>query len=483
MNKKMFKKLGALCLMSASAFSVTAAERPNILWILVDDMGYGDVGFNGSTDIRTPNLDTLAQQGMTFDAAYNVHPFCGPSRAGLMTGRYPHMFGSQFNLPTSDISGGLGIDSNETFISKTLQNSGYYTGVVGKWHLGETAEFHPHQRGFDEFYGFLNGGHSYFPEKFKPQYEKQREQGLNLAIFPYLKPLEHNGKEVDEKEYITDGLSREAVNFIEKAADKKDQPFFLYLAYNAPHSPMEAKQEDMDQFPDIQDEKRKIYAGMVYAIDRGVKRIVESLKATDQFDNTLIVFWSDNGGRPPLGASNHPLRGRKGSALEGGTRTPMLFHWPEKIKGGQHFKHPVSTLDFYPTFAGLAGAEVPKDKKLDGVDIWPSLKSNTTPRKGKMLYVMRHRYGFSEVSARRDNWKAVNIEGKRWELYDIEKDIGETTDLSAKYPNVLREMVAEMEIWSWQHTQPEWFHIHAEGVQWREKSMPRFHETFTLKNQ
>ncbi|MBD1388340.1 sulfatase-like hydrolase/transferase [Neiella sp. HB171785] len=481
MKTTLIKRLAPALLGLASVFAAGAAERPNILVIITDDLGYGDVGFNGATDIRTPNLDALAADGTTFNAAYNVHPFCGPSRAGLMTGRHPHKFGSQFNLPTSYLSGGLGVPVEETFISKTLQQAGYFTGVVGKWHLGETAQYHPHNRGFDEFYGFLNGGHDYFPESFAPAYERQRKNGLKKAIGGYLHPLEYNGKEVQETEYITDGLSREAVNFINKAGEKKDQPFFLYLAYNAPHSPMQAKQEDMDQFPEIKDKKRKVYAGMVYAVDRGVKRVVEALKATDQFDNTLIVFLSDNGGKPKLGASNTPLRGEKGSALEGGTRTPMLFHWPNKVAAGKSFKHPVSTLDFYPTFAALAGADIPASKQLDGKDIWQSLQDGTSPRAGEMLYVMRHRNGFSEVSGRKDNWKIVNVTGNKWQLFDIEKDIGETTDLSKQYPNVLREMVADMEIWSWQHAEPKWFHIHQEGVHWREKAMPRFHETFNIK--
>lgn len=466
--------------MSCNTLANNQMERPNIVVILTDDMGYADVGFNNSPDIKTPNLDTLAEQGATFSSAYNVHPFCGPSRAGLMTGRYPHKIGSQFNLPRSNRSGGLGIDINETYISKVLQDSGYFTGAIGKWHLGEDAEFHPNNRGFEEFYGFLNGGHDYFPEKFKPQYEKQRKEGLNNAIYQYIRPLEHNGKEVDEKEYITDGLSREAVKFIEKAADDKQQPFFLYLAYNAPHSPMQAKQEDMAQFPEIKDNQRRIYAGMVYAVDRGVKKLVDSLKATGQYDNTLIVFLSDNGGKPNLGASNAPLSGRKGSVLEGGFRTPMFFHWPNKIKGGTEYRHPVSTLDFYPTFSQLAKANLPKGKKLDGKDLMQHVINNTNARPGEMIYSLRHRKGHSEASARRDNWKVTKTSGNQWQLFDIENDLGEKHDLSKKYPNIVREMVAEMEVWTWSNTQPQWFHIQEEGVLWREHAMPRFHETFKI---
>lgn len=243
---------------------------------------------------------------------------------------------------------------------------------------------------------------------------------------------------------------------------------------------MQAKAEDMAQFPDIKDNKRKTYAGMVYAVDRGVERIVKSLKETGQYDNTLIVFFSDNGGKPNLGANNYPLRGRKGSVLEGGYRTPMFFHWPKKVPQGQTFTHPISTLDLYPTFASIAGAEIPKSKKLDGKNIIQDLIAGTNPRPGEMIYAVRHRNGYSEAAARRDNWKIVKT-GKEWQLFDVANDPSESKELSAKHPLIVREMVAEMEVWSWTNPQPLWFHIHEEGVMWREKAMPRYHETFNLK--
>ena len=455
-----------------------ADERPNILLILTDDLGYADVGFNGGRDVRTPNLDGLAASGMTFAQAYVPHPFCGPSRAGLMTGRYPHKIGAQFNLPSEGSN--LGVPRSEVFISKVLQDAGYFTGAIGKWHLGEAPEFHPNQRGFDDFYGFLGGGHKYFPEEFAQAYEAQVAAG-NTHIWEYLRPLERNGAEVEETEYLTDGLSREAVNFVREAAGR-EEPFFLYLAYNAPHTPLEAKDEDLALFRDIEDEKRRTYAAMVYAVDRGVGNIVDALRDTGQFDSTLIVFLSDNGGRLDRGGNNFPLRDGKGSVHEGGYRSPMFMHWPERLSAGATFEHPVLALDFYPMFAGLADAVIPADRSLDGRDIWQDILSGQDPHAGEFLYALRHRKGFSDAAVRRDQWKAVRTRNQPWKLFNIEEDIGERRDLGAQHRAVLANMVREMERWSWDNAEPRWFHIPREGVEWREHAMPRFHETFAVGN-
>lgn len=453
-------------------------DRPNILLILADDLGYADVGFNGSVDIKTPSLDSLANQGMTFTRAYTAHPFCGPSRAGLMTGRYPHKFGSQFNLPDTAMSGGLGIPTEETFISEVLKDNGYFTGVIGKWHLGEEKKYHPNNRGFDEFYGFLPGGHSYFPEEFNRRYDELVKSG-RTDIPDYIKPLEHNGKPVRETEYITDALSREAVNFITKTV-KNEQPWFLYLAYNAPHTPLQAKPEDLEVFSHIADKKRRTYAAMVYAMDRGIGRVIEALEETGQSDNTLVLFLSDNGGKLSQGANNTPLREGKGSAYEGGFRVPMLAYWPNQIKPQSRYTHPVSALDFFPTFSSLAKAELPSELELDGKNLWPALKTGENIRSGETFFVMRHRGDHSDTAAIRDHWKAVRVGKKSWALYDVAVDPSESFDLSKKYPDLLHDLVDDANTWSWTHVQPGWFHIQKEGFEWRENSMPRFHETFDL---
>lgn len=470
------------CLVIGLCGVATAAERPNIVVVMCDDLGYADVGFNGSPDITTPHLDELAHGGTVFTAAYVAHPFCGPSRMGMMSGRYPHTFGAPFNLPNSGLGivayNRLGIPKSETLISTVLQRAGYFTGAIGKWHMGIDPQYHPNNRGFDDFYGFLGGGHSYFPDHFRPIYQRQIKTKKPF-INDYVSPLEHNGHTVDETEYITDGLSREASRFVQQAAET-DKPFFLYLAYNAPHSPLEAKPEDMARFKSINDKKRKTYAGMVYAVDRGVGRLVQSLKTTGQYENTLIVFLSDNGGKLGLGANNTPLKKGKGSTFEGGFRVPMFFHWPGHIPADNRVDHPVTALDFYPTFAGLAGATIPETVNLAGKDIWDAIQSGDSPRQGEMIYAVRHRDGFSDVGARRDKWKITREFQSPWMLFNIDEDISESRDLSADHPELLRSMVSQVETWSRDHTTPLWYDNLEAQTRWQADEMPQYETTFTV---
>ncbi|MDF7825389.1 sulfatase-like hydrolase/transferase [Pontiellaceae bacterium B12227] len=466
-------------LLAATSLSALAANRPNILMIMCDDLGYADVGFSGSPDIRTPKMDSLAEAGTICTSGYVTHSFCGPSRMGLLSGRYPHTFGGQFNLPPVHAGieeyNKLGIPENETLISTVLQDAGYFTGIIGKWHLGEDPQYHPNNRGFDDFYGFLGGGHNYFPEEYMKAYAAQKAAGKQ-HIYDYLIPLQHNGQPTVEDEYLTDEMSQHAVGFIKQAADK-DQPFFLYLAYNAPHTPMEAKADDMATHAHIANEQRRTVAGMMVAVDRGVGMVADALKETGQFNNTLIIFLADNGGRADKGSSNQPLRGVKGDTFEGGFRVPMFWHWPGKIPA-QKYDHPVSALDFYPTLAALAGAKIPADKELDGKDILKAIQAGADCRNGDMIYSLRHRNTFSDISARRGDWKVVRYANQPWRLFNITDDPGETKDLAAQNPERVTEMVKQAKAWSRTHTEPRWFHALPARDAWNNNNMPNFENDF-----
>lgn len=474
------------CLLG-NAFANAAAEqnetRPNIVVILCDDLGYADVGFNGGAEVLTPHIDKLAAGGMVCQSAYVAHPFCGPSRMAFMTGRYPHCIGAPYNLPPSASNieeyAEEGVDTNEPLISTTLQQAGYFTGAIGKWHMGFTEEYHPNRRGFVEFYGFLGGGHKYFPAQYQGVYERQLARGMK-HFNEYITPLKHNGQQVKETEYLTDGLSREACNFVDKAVTI-EKPFFLYLAYNAPHSPLEATEEDLARFEHIQDKKRRTYVAMVYAVDRGVGKLVDTLKKHNQFENTLIVFFSDNGGKLGLGADNTPLREGKGSTYEGGFRVPMAISYPNGLKAGQQYPHPITALDLYPTFARLAGASISDEKVLDGKDVWEDLVANRSARDGGMIYSVRHRLGFSDVGIRSDRWKATRVYNQRWRLFDIESDPGEKRDIRASNPAQLEKMVSEARQWSETHTQPLWFDNRKAAKSWQELNMPQYDKTFEMK--
>ncbi len=465
-------------LLSSNDANALEPGRPNILMILCDDLGYADVGFNGSPDIPTPSLDNLAKAGTVFSSAYVPHPFCGPSRAGLMTGRYPHCLGSQFNLPESgeDIGANEGVPTSETFISKVLQDAGYRTGLVGKWHLGKTPEYHPNKRGFEDFYGFLGGGHEYFPEQYRAKYKRQTRNGKG-NFWSYVGPLEHNGAEVTEDEYLTDALSSEGARFVRDASET-EKPFFLFMSYNAPHTPLQAKKEDYEALRAIPDTKRRTYAAMVAAVDRGVGTIVQELKATGQFENTLIVFFSDNGGRLDQGGNNAPLRGSKGDISEGGFRVPMFFHWPDHVDPGETCSHPISALDFYPTFARLADAKIPTGKQLDGRDIWDDLIASKPFRPNMPIFALRHRNGDNEIGVRHNQWKVRRTERSGWQLFDVETDISETSDVGAEHPEILKSMIVQAERWTHSHKRPLWFDSQKVSDGWSEFRMPNFKKTF-----
>ncbi|QDT66327.1 sulfatase-like hydrolase/transferase [Calycomorphotria hydatis] len=481
-----------------------AAKRPNIVLIFCDDLGYADVGFNAElfdveTDVVTPNIDALAKRGTIFSQAYVAHPFCGPSRMGLFAGRMPHCFGGQKNLP--DVAKNLedynekGIPESETLMSTVLQRSGYRTACIGKWHMGDARPFHPNNRGFDYFFGFLGGGHQYYPaitDRVEPK----------INDYQYFLQKNFEDYHSPEGAYLTDMLSDEAVKFVSESAGPGD-PFFLYLAYNAPHSPLQGKTEDLKKlFPDHTPEnpkngvdfndyeKRQNYVAMMYAVDRGVKQLVDSLNDPNNdgnqsdsiMDDTLIVFLSDNGGKILQAGNNAPLLDDKGSTHEGGIRVPMFMHWPDKVNSNTVFRHPVLTLDFYPTFAGLANAKVPHNQTLDGKDIWKDLTANRDPHKSETMFWLRHHGGGNEVAIRHGNYKAYRKIGGAWKVYDVVNDVGESSDEAKQQTEFLKNRIPEGAEWAETHQEPQWHDTKAGLKSWKSKGMPNYEKTFQQRS-
>lgn len=435
-------------------------------------MGYADVGYNNRAigDIASPTLDNLAANGTKFSSAYVTHPFCGPSRAGLMTGRYPHEYGSQYNIAENDFI--AGIDLNETFFSTVIKDAGYKTGVIGKWHLGQSTQYDPISRGFDYFYGMLNGGHNFFT---KTTADGGFGGAYNRDLVEQIAPNTRGPANEPVATYVTDLFTDKAIEFIQEAENTNDnQPFFLFMSYNAPHTPIQALGSDKAvltsapyNFNYNGNDKRHTYAAMVYAVDRNVQRIIDELDDKGETNNTLIVFLSDNGGRTDQGAVNSPLRGVKGDAYEGGFRVPMFMYWPstnsgEGIPSGQTYDFNVSSLDLYPTFVALANGTMPIDKELDGKDILSSIQNNTDKRDGESIYALRHQ-NINKLGIRRDQYKAFQNSGNgTWYLYDINANISENNGQALNtsvepYKSILDDMANDAYQWSLTHTEPLFF--------------------------
>ncbi len=420
--------------------SVWAAQPPNFVVILADDLGYADVGFHGCKDIPTPHLDRLAAGGVRCAAGYVSHSFCSPTRAGLMTGRYQHRYGHEHNPPYAPDDATIGLPPSEMTIADMLSRRGYVTGLIGKWHLGAAPPFHPMRRGFHEFFGFLGGGHRYFPEAWTGTTE-------------YTTPLERNGQPVRETEYLTTALGREASQFVERHAAR---PFFLYLAFNAPHTPMEAPADVIARFSHIADEKRRIYAAMVSVMDQEIGRVLDTLRRCGVESNTLVWFMSDNGGPTPANtASNQPLRGTKGTVYEGGIRVPFVVSWPGRLPAGKVYPHPVSSLDVAPTLAALAGAEWPADRPADGVNLIPYLTGEQSdPPHATLIW---RQNGSLPWAVRLGRYKLVQADAQTApELYDLEADVSEQNGLSAQRADEVRRAREIFENWQKAMSEPRW---------------------------
>ena len=450
--RKLFALLTTALLLGGSlppAFAAEpAARKPNILFIVGDDMGYADVGFHGCKDIPTPNLDALAAAGVRFTNGYVTGPYCSPTRAGLLTGRYQQRFGHEFNAGGGD----TGLPVDQATIADRLKSAGYATALVGKWHLGSAPQFHPQKRGFDEFFGFLGGAHDYF----------------NPAGF-----LRGNEPVKDLGGYATDAFAREAESFVGR---NKDKPWFLYLAFNAVHTPMQAPKDLAAKFTNIAEPRRQTYAAMMLSMDEAVGRVRRKLAETGQEQHTLVAFISDNGG-PTMpgvtvnGARNDPLRGSKRTTLDGGIRVPFVVAWPGRIKPAV-YEQPAIQLDLGPAALAAAGVDAKPDWKLEGVNLLPFLGGERTgsPQAdaGAPHDALYWRFG-KQMAVRSGNHKLVRYDSNAdtltgaggqpvtaAKLYDLAADPGETKDLAASMPDKVKELQAKWDAWDAGNVKPLW---------------------------
>ncbi len=426
--------LAAMAALLASGLPALAedASAPHIIYILADDLGWKDVGFHGS-DIKTPNIDRLAETGAQFEQFY-AEPMCTPTRAALLTGRYPLRYGLQTGVIPAGATYGLPTD--EWLLPQALKEAGYRTALIGKWHLGHgKTEYWPRQRGFDHFYGALVGEIDHFEHE-------------SHGVVDW-----YRGNELDnEPGYDTTLFGAEAVRVIEQ--HDPATPLFMYLAFTAPHTPYQAPQEYLDRYPDIADESRRTYAGMITAMDDEIGRVLAALEKRKMRENTLIIFHSDNGGTRSnmftgdtvvtgeLPPDNGPYRDGKGTLYEGGTRVVSLANWPGRVSAGPK-SGMLHVVDMYPTLAGLARAKLDKNKPLDGVDAWPLISRGAPSPRDEIVYNVEP----FRAAVRKGNWKLhwLALLPGRVELFDLARDISETTDLAIQNPGKVEELKKRIE--------------------------------------
>ncbi|MDG1512371.1 MAG: sulfatase-like hydrolase/transferase [Mariniblastus sp.] len=418
--------------------AVTTGDKrpPNIVLLFSDDLGYGDISLYGSKKIPTPNIDALGKQGVRFSNAYVTAASCSPSRAGLMSGRYQQRFGFEFNTAGGAITHRLhrGLDPSVVTMTDVLKQAGYVTGMFGKWHLGTQPQFHPQARGFDEFYGFLAGAHSFFPAK--------APQPFHTTIMRDKSPL-------IESDYLTDAIARETVKFI---GANQDKPFFAYVPFNAVHTPIEATKKYQDRFPNELDPTKRDYYAMTSALDDAVGAIVAAIGKHGLSENTLVIFVNDNGGPIYTGVqSNGPLKLGKLFLFEGGIRVPMIVKMSGKFQADTVYDHPTSTLDLFPTICAAAGIKVPSDLNLDGVDLAPFVNGQSTGAPHETLFWSNG----PNIAVRQGNWKLVRSYDNTW-LFDLDNDIGESRNLANSKPEIVEQLEKAYQTWRSQMSKPAW---------------------------
>lgn len=409
--------------------SLAQNKLPNIVVIMADDLGYGDVGFNGGP-YRTPNLDKLAKSGANL-AQHHVYPVCSPTRVALMTGRYA----SRFGVTNPQNERAMAFDT--VTVAEALRSAGYRTGLFGKWHLGSNPDWGPQRFGFDQSYGSLAGGVASYGHVYKKG--------------PFAETWHRNGKLVEEKGHVTDLIAREAVQFVE---DPSDKPFFLYVPFTAVHLPIDEPKEWQDKHPEFKDTARSQYAACIAHLDHAVGQIVAALEAKGKMDNTLFIFLSDNGGsidtenNDPRYAGEHPTfripainrpwRGSKGQVYQGGICSPALIVWRGKVQPGSTIPHPLHVTDWFPTFAKIAGFEAKTDLKWDGLDIGPILTGQQKTPPERVIYTLGT--GRNSTALRKGNWVLIEFKNKGLELYDLAKDPQQETNLAPMEPARVAEL-------------------------------------------
>jgi len=477
-------------------------QRPNVVVILADDLGYGDTSAYGSKIVRTPNIERLAASGVKFTSGYVTHPVCAPSRAGLLTGRYQERFGYEFNPVGRDRESGVSL--HEIMLPQIMKGAGYATGMVGKWHLGQPGPYYPTQRGLDYFWGMAGGGTVYITDP-KPGdafvsrgSEKELDDAPDAAPAPApqelsrlktlleraraRQPITRNGVLVQEEGYLTEAVTRESLAFIDQ---HQGRPFFLEVAYHAPHTPLQTTKKYYDRFPEIADKGTRIHAAMISAMDDGVGMILDRLKADGLDRDTLVFFLSDNGCPATIGAacSNAPLVGYKRTHFEGGVRVPFIISWPGHIAAGRIDGRPVSSLDIVPTAVAVAHGRLPSDRQYDGVNLIPFLTARRSQvpnpvlfwragptfaiRDGQWKMLMLNK---APPGAKRGGGHAVRPNsaepatlppypatyGRHVMLYDLAASPIETRNLADRDPAQVERLKAELAGWDKLLVAPQW---------------------------
>lgn len=426
-----------LCVLFLALLPLHAAEtrKPNVIVFLSDDVGYGEYGFQGNKEIPTPNIDSIARNGIRFRQGYVSGPYCSPTRAGLMTGRYQTRFGHEFNGGGPAGGTNFGLPLTEKTIADRFKALGYATCAIGKWHLGGPPDFLPMKRGFDEFYGTVANTAFFKPRAFVDSRQSSEVHAITNENF-----------------YTTDAYATRAVDWIERS---KDKPFFLYLPFNAQHAPLQATKKYLDRFPNIADEKRRTFAAMMSAMDDAVGRVLAKLREIKQEENTLIWFFSDNGGPTQSTTSqNGPLRGVKATTLEGGVRVPFCVQWKGKFPAGKTYDQPIIQLDILPTSLAAAGVKADPAWKFDGVDLLPFLTGENKASPHEVLY---WRFG-EQWAIRKGDWKLVasRLDGKEPKLFNLADDVGEAKDLTTDQPDKVKELKAAWDSWNKEQEEPRW---------------------------